>query len=104
MDPGGDVMAGELEVLYRAPRADPGRRVQAQGLVDRHVQPRQRRHELGCSEPAVGSDGAVQLGQQPLELGGRAGQLVEQEGDRRGRGVVAGEEQRHHLVAGPARR
>ena len=41
----------------------------------------------------------VLLGEEPRDDLGVAGELVEHEGDRRGRGVVTGEHQRHHLVA-----
>src|SRR4051794_30853821 len=74
----GDVVAAEVERARSAPRPDPGRRVEAQRLLERLLE------QLRVA-------GHVDLGV--------AGELVEQEGDRRGGGVVAGEQQRHHVVA-----
>jgi hypothetical protein len=69
--------AVENERLDRAARPDPRRRIEAQRLVD--GQPEVERRILGQR--------------------GVARELVEEEGDGRGRGVVAGEHQRHDLVA-----
>ena len=65
-DTAGDVIAVQLERLDRAPRADPGGRVQAQGLVDRHVQPRQP----PTSRRVGGRRGVVLLGEQPPSSSG----------------------------------
>ena len=90
-------MTGELEVLDRSPRADPGGRVEPQGLVHGHVERRHLAEELFGARPPAG-DRAALLGQ-ALEPLGAAGQLVEEKGDGGGGGVVAGEEEGQNLVA-----
>ena len=77
---GGHGVPGKLEVVHGPPGPDPGRRVQPQRLVQAQLERR------GVVRRAIG----------PLR---RARQLVEEEGDRRRGGVVAGEQQRHDLVA-----
>ena len=92
-------MPGELERLQASAGADPGGRVEAQRLVDRHLQLGQRLAvELGRRRRPAAQH-AVLLLLEPGQRAGLAGQLVEQERDGGGRGVVAREQQRHHLVA-----
>src|SRR5581483_11768042 len=100
----GNGAAGELEGLDRPARADPGGWVLAQGLVQGHLE----LGELTAGE-LLGGGGdrapgtvrklGVLLGDEALCDLWIAGELVEHERDRGGRGVVAREEQRHHLVA-----
>ena len=96
--PRGDRVAAELEVLRGAAGPDPGRRVKAERLVDRHPQLGQLAEQLRRAWGVVADD-AVALGRQPLGPLGVARELVEEEGHGRGRGVVAREQQRQHLVA-----
>ena len=89
----------ELEGLDRAARADPGGRVQAQGLVEDRLQVGQAvAHQLVGRGQSAGELGVL-LGEQARDDVGVAGELVEHEGDGRGGGVVAGEQQGHDLVA-----
>ena len=96
--PRGHGVAAELEVLRGAAGPDPGGRVEAERLVDRHPQLGQLAEQLRRVWGVVADD-AVALGRQALGPLGLAGELVEEECHGRGRGVVAREQQRQHLVA-----
>ncbi len=89
----------ELEGVDRAARADPGGRVEAQGLVEDLLEVGKAvAHQLGGGGQGARELGVL-LGEQAGDDVGVAGELVEHEGDGRGGGVVAGEEQGHDLVA-----
>ena len=92
-------MAAELEGLDRAAGTDPGGRVQAEGLVEDHLQIGQAlAHQLVGGGQGAGELGVL-LGDQAGDDVRVAGELVEHEGDGRGGGVVAGEQEGHDLVA-----
>ena len=95
----GDGLAGELERLDRPARADPRRRVHPQRLVLDHLEQLELSAHQHRGVRALTAEHAVLLVAQRGRDVRVARELVEHEPDRRGRRVVPGEQQRHHLVA-----
>ena len=92
-----------IEVADAAPNAASGvlklyraYREQAQRLLNHHLRVPQPPHVLEPGRPAAEDDGRL-VPDGPLRLG-VLGQQVPEPGERRGRGVVPGDEQRRHLV------